>query len=176
MPQCFSSSSFFGWKCSCYIFLPKKIKFYVRCIIDFKMLPPTLFAWASFNSYHVKGMKAHRFKDSRDSRDAGMLRNKAGYTAVRCVPLDMTLLAACLVAHPSSPPPLPPSSPLPSPYPPLTIPWPYPSTEVQNTRFAHSKKTGYGPTDGPTDGPADGRTDRRTDGRTRPLIDMRSRI
>ena len=61
--------------------------------------------------------------------------NKAGYTAVRCIPLVMTLLTACLVGLPSSPPYLPPSAPSPSFHHPLTIPCPYPSAEVENTRF-----------------------------------------
>ena len=73
--------------------------------------------------------------------------NKAGYTAVRCVPLGMSLLASFLVT--------------PSHHPPLTIPYPYPIAEVENTRFrVLEKKTGYEHTDGPTD----------------PHIEMRGRI
>ena len=73
--------------------------------------------------------------------------NKAGYTAVRCVPLVMPLLASSFVALPSSPP----SAPSPSPHHPLPLSI-YPS---QNTRFCVLEKTGYWPTNG--------RTDRRTD-------------
>ena len=40
--------------------------------------------------------------------------------------------------------------------PPLTIPYPYPSAEVENTHFRVLKKMGYGPTR--TDGPTDGQT------------------
>ena len=92
--------------------------------------------------------------------------NKAGYTAVRCVPLVMTLLASSLVALLSSPASLPPAALSPSPHPPLTIACLYPSAEVENTHFCVlEKKTGYGPTDGRTDGPShrDARTHLKID-------------
>ena len=79
--------------------------------------------------------------------------NKAGYTAIRCVPSHHSLHRHSL----PSPLPVPSSLPIPSPChpPPLAI------SEVEKTRFrAFGKKRVM---DGPTDGPTDPRTDRPSD-------------
>ena len=95
-------------------------------------------------------------------------KNKAGYTAVRCV--GIPVLALSFVAPPSSLSSLPLHI-----FPSLTFaisnPW---QSRKAKKRGLHIRTKWV--TDGRTDQRTNGRTDERTDGRTHPLIEMRGRI